>query len=153
MIRMNWNEKLSVTGNSVFVSICYVLLGAFVSYALFHLFDEYDENWNSKSLPYQILDIIVEIGILAIVSFWASYFIELAPPIFPVRKQLDLLVDTNISSVFYLFGLYLFLDQSLSNKLQYLFKTYFGPTFGHIFPAYGSILDFSLTYTHPRKTD
>lgn len=47
---MNSKEKVYVSVNAAFLSIFYTLLGVFVSYILYFLFDEYDEKWKKDLL-------------------------------------------------------------------------------------------------------
>lgn len=151
MVRMNRKETLFVTGNTALLAIFYTMLGALVSYTLYYLVDEFDENWKKRSTLFKVADVSFEIAVLSIIAFWSSHMIELAPPVLPVRKELDLLVDGYISGIFYIFAVFIFMD-SLTDKMKYLFEELLGTHFMKIFPQYGSILDLSLSYT-PRKTD
>jgi hypothetical protein len=63
----------------------------------------------------------------------------------------DILVDSYVSGIFFIFAIFLFLDE-LTTKYKYLFDKLLKAHFNKIFPQYGSIIDFSLSYT-PRKTD
>jgi hypothetical protein len=151
---MNWIETTFVSLNSVVLAAFYTLLGVMVSFVLYHLFDSYDETWiHDRSMLFQITDVSLEIGLLSVIAFWSAHVIEVAPPFFPVRKQLDSLVDGYISGIFYVFAIFVFMDE-LTSKLKYLFDTILGSTFAKLFPAHGSIIDFSLSYKPlPRKTN
>ena len=149
---MNSKEKVYVSVNAAFLSIFYTLLGVLVSYILYFLFDEYDEKWEKRSMTYKLLDVSLEISLLSIIAFWSGLIIELAPPLFPVRKELDTLVDNYISGIFYIFAVFLFME-SLTNKLKFLFHELFEPYFSKIFPQYGSIIDLSLSYSPIEKTE
>jgi len=138
--------------NAAFLAIFYTLLGVFISYILYYLFDEYDEKWEKRSINYKLLDVSVEISLLAIIAFWSGQLIEISPPIFPVRKELDILVDGYISGIFYIFAVFLFMD-SLTGKLKYLFHELFEVHFTRIFPKHGSIVDLSLSYSPIEKTE
>jgi len=154
MVRMNWKETSFVSVNSVVLAIFYTLLGVLVSFILYHLFDSFDDTWKEdRSLLFQLTDVSLEIGLLSVIAIWSAHIIELSPPFLPVRKQLDLLVDNYISGIFYVFAIFVFMDE-LTAKLKYLFQTIFGVHFGKLFPAYGSIIDMSLSYKPlPRKTN
>ncbi len=145
-------ETLFVTLNASGLAIFYTVLGVFVSYILYYLFDVYDETWKRRSLLFQASDVSIEIAILSVIAFWSAHVIELAPPVFHVRKQLDVLVDSHISGIFYIFAVFIFMDD-LTEKLKYLFDELLGSHFSSFFPQYGSILDLSLSYTPPRKTE
>lgn len=146
MVRMNMKETVFVSFNSIILAIFYTLLGVFVSFILYHLFDSFDDTWKEKrSTIFQLTDVFLEIGILSIIAFWSAHIIDLAHPFFPVRKQLDSLVDSYISGIFYVFAIFVFMDD-LTSKLKYLFQKLFGTHFEKIFPTHGSIIDISLSY-------
>lgn len=151
MIQMNWTETLFVSGNVCVLAIFYTLFGCLVSYVMYHIFDTHDSNWENRPLWFQLSDVSLETAILSLVAFWSAQLIEIAPPVFPVRKELDILVDSYVSGIFFIFAIFLFLDE-LTTKYKYLFEKIFKPHFNRIFPQYGSIVDFSLSY-QPRKTD
>ena len=151
MVRMNWTETLFVSGNVCVLAIFYTLLGSLVSYVMYHIFDTHDSNWEKRPVWFQLTDVSLETSVLALVAFWSAQIIEIAPPVFPVRKELDVLADSYVSGIFFIFAIFLFLDE-LTTKYKYLFEKIFTPYFNKIFPQYGSIIDFSLSYT-PRKTD
>jgi sterol desaturase/sphingolipid hydroxylase (fatty acid hydroxylase superfamily) len=152
MIGMTGKEKAFVSMNAILLAIFYTLLGVFVSYILYHLFDEYNEEWQKKQTWYKFVDVSVEISLLSVIAFWSAHLIELAPPVFPVRKQLDVLVDSYISGIFYVFAVFVFMD-NLTNKLKFLYEETLAGHFGKIFPQYGSILNLSLSYTPLVKTE
>jgi len=152
MVRMNGKETLFVSLNAALLAIFYTLLGVLVSYILYYLFDEYNEEWQKKSMWYKFFDVSLEISLLSIISFWSGQLIEVYPPIFPVRKQLDTLVDGYISGIFYIFAIFIFMD-SLTEKLKHLYEDAVGPHFNKIFPQHGSLLDLSLSYTPLVKTE
>lgn len=149
---MNYSEMFRVTANSALLAIFYTLLGVLVSFVLYHVFDEWNDDWKKKSVTYQLTDVSLEIAFLSFIAFWSAHIIEIAPPVIPVRKELDLLVDGYISGIFYVFAVFVFMDD-LTEKLKYLYSTLLGKHFESIFPKYGSIVDLSLSYTPPRKTN
>lgn len=151
MVRMNVVETGFVGTNAIFLAIFYTIFGALLSYVMYYLFNEFDDEWKQKTLLFQLGDVGLEISILASVALWSTEIIKVAPPFLPVRKDLDLLVDNYISGIFFIFAVFVFMDQ-LTDKLKFLFNRILGPTFNKIFPQYGSIIDLSLSYS-PRKTD
>jgi hypothetical protein len=154
MVRMSWTEVGFVTMNSSLLAMFYTLLGVFVSYVLYHLFDSYDEVWiEQRSTLFKITDVSLEISILAVIAFWSAHIIQGAAPFFPVRRELDTLVDGYISGIFYIFAIFMFMDE-LTEKLKHLFHELFNAPFSKYFPQHGSIVDLSLSYTPlPKKTD
>jgi len=151
-VKMSYDETWRVTANAAALAIFYTLLGVLISFVLYHVFDEYDDNWKKRSSMFQVADVSLEISILSVIAFWSAHMIELAPPLFYVRKSLDVLVDGYISGIFYIFAVFIFMDD-LTEKLKFLYNSYFGKHFKTLFPQYGSILDLSLSYTPPRKTN
>ena len=146
---MNWTETGLITLNAAILAVFYTLLGVLLSYAMYHMFDSFDERWKEeRSLAFQITDVSLEISILSIVAFWSAHIIEIAPPFFYVRKELDTLVDGYISGIFYIFAIFIFMDE-LTDKLKYLFNQMFKTYFEKYFPQHGSIIDFSLSYEPP----
>jgi hypothetical protein len=152
MVRMSGKETLFVSLNAALLAIFYTLLGVLVSYVLYYLFDEYNEEWQKKSMWYKFFDVSLEISLLSVISFWSGQLIEIYPPIFPVRKQLDTLVDSYISGIFYIFAIFIFMD-SLTDKLKHLYEESLAGHFTKLFPQYGSLLDLSLSYTPLVKTE
>ena len=149
---MSGKETLYVSLNSALLAIFYTLLGVLVSYVLYYLFDEYNEEWQKSPTWYKILDVSVEISLLSIISFWSAQLIEIYPPVFPVRKSLDVLVDSFISGIFYIFAIFIFMD-SLTDKLKHLYEDTVGPHFNKIFPQHGSLINLSLSYSPSKKTE
>lgn len=151
-MRMSTKDIISVTVNASILAVVYTMFGAFISYIMYHIFDEFDETWKKRSELYKFYDVTVEIVVIAISAFWSAQIIEKLPPFMSVRKELDVLVDSYISGIFFIFAMFLFLDE-LTEKLKYLHEEYLGPHVGRIIPQHGSILDMSLSYTAPRKTE
>jgi len=132
MVAMSTREIVFVSLNAVILALFYTLFGLFISFVLYYLFDEFDEKWKERSIFYQLADVSTEIALLAIVSFWSAHVIEWAPPFFPVRKLLDTLVDDYISGIFFIFAVFIFMNQ-FTDKLKFLFEMKVGPHFDKVF--------------------
>jgi hypothetical protein len=132
MAHMTTREIAFVSLNAVILALFYTLFGLFISFVLYYLFDEFDEKWKERSIYYQLADVSTEIALLAIVSFWSAHVIEWAPPFFHVRKVLDTLVDEYISGIFFIFAVFIFMNQ-FTDKLKYLFEKKVGPHFDKVF--------------------
>lgn len=139
-------ERLAITGNAALLAIIHTAYGAFISYVFYYIFDEFNEKWQSRSSLYQLIDVSVEIMLIAVFGYWASEITELIPPIFPTSKQNELAVDSWISGIFFVIALFLFLDD-LTEKLKFLQNKFFEDVFSRIFPKYGSLVDMNLSYT------
>ena len=146
MVRMSGKETAFVTLNAALLAIAYTLLGVFVSFLLYYLFDDFDAEWAKKPMWYQFLDVSLEISFISVIAFWSAHIIELAPPIFHVRKSLDTLVDSYISGIFYVFAVFVFMD-GLTDKLKHLYTELFGPHFDKYLPENG-VLPLLLTKTN-----
>ena len=137
--------------NAGVLAILYTIFGALISYVFYHIFDEFDENWKKRTEVYKIVDVTIEVVVIALGAFWSAQIIQNLPPFFPVRKELDILVDGYISGIFFIFAMFLFLDE-LTEKLKFLHDEYLGPHIGKFLPQHGSLIDLSLSYTPPNKT-
>jgi len=145
---MELTEILGGTLNIAILSIFYTVFGACISYLMFHLFDDFDKEWQSAGLVYQTADISLELSLVGTIAFWTMFLIREYPPIFSVHKQLDKDVDTYISGVFFAFAMFLFLGD-LTTKIQFLYNTYLKQKITKAIPE-----DWSLTkMIKPRKTE
>ena len=151
-MKINFRDSIAVSINAALLAIMYTVFGAFISYLFYHLFDESDDKWKERSDLYKFTDVIVEIVIIAIIAFWSSRLTDMLPAFVPVRKELDNLVDGYISGIFFIFAMFLFLDE-LTEKLKYLYDSFLGGHFSKLLPQHGSIIDMSLSYKPPTKTD
>ena len=146
MVRMSTKEMWFVTLNAALLAIAYTLLGVLVSFLLYYLFDDFDPEWTKRPVWYHFLDVSLEISFISVIAFWSAHIIEHAPPIFPVRKVLDTLVDSYISGIFYVFAVFVFMD-GLTDKLKFLYTELFGPHFDKYLPENG-VLPLLITKTN-----
>jgi SNF family Na+-dependent transporter len=149
-INLTTGDSIRVTGNIVVYSVFYTIAGAFLSYVLYYLFDEFNEKWESKGLPYQLFDVSAEVSIIGVVAFWLVYFINVSAPIIPVKRGLEDFVDSYTAGLFFMFAIFIFLGD-LTKKLTYIFDTFVGSHFDRVFPAEGSMLDGTLRYSNRQK--
>lgn len=133
-------NKLLISLNIGILGIFYTMLGGLVSYIIYYLFEDHSKTWEESSLAYQIFDIFTEITIIGVTSFWITYWIKNYPPLVPMTKQMDSMIDTYTSSIFFTFSMFLFLDD-LSKKIQFIYNRLLKRDFEKIFPE-GSIFDF-----------
>jgi len=153
-VRLSMDDSMRVTGNIAIFSVMYAIAGGFLSFVLYYLFDSYNPpestEWEKKGLAFQFTDIALEIAIIGLVAFWLVYFMNVSAPIIPVRKGLEDFVDSYTSGLFFMFSLFIFL-QEFSNKMRYVFNHFLGHFFDKVFPAEGSIIDGSLRYSEKQK--
>ena len=140
------SEIVFMSLNASLLAILYTIFGAFISYVFYHIFDEFDEKWKKRPELYKFADVTVEIIVIALASFWSSNIIQQLPPLFKVKKVLDVMVDSYISGIFFIFAMFLFLDD-LTDKLKFLHHEYLGEHLQIILPQHGHLLDFSLSFT------
>jgi len=145
----NTQEIINISLNASFLAIAYTLFGALISYIFYYIFDEFDEKWKKRSELYKFTDVTLEITVIALGAFWALEIIRPLPPLFKVKKTIDIMIDSYISGIFFVFAIFLFLDQ-LIEKLKFLHDEYLGGHFKYLFPQYGHLLDLSLSYTPPK---
>jgi hypothetical protein len=149
-------DALAVTANIIIFSLLYATAGAILSFVLYYTFDMYDpkENqgmeWETKGVPFQLFDVIVEISIISVVAFWLVHYINTSAPIIPVRRGLEKFIDSYTSGLFFMFTIFIFLDD-LGEKLKYIFHLTLGSTFDVVFPAEGSVLDGTLKYSPEQR--
>jgi hypothetical protein len=132
--------------NIALLSIVYAFLGGVVSFVFHYLFDEFDEKWKEKSTTFQLLDIAVEVSLLALIAFWSVFTINTSAPIFPVRHEMAAFVDTYTSGMFFIYAIFLFMND-LGEKLKYVYEKHFDGPLKSVFPTEGSILDLTLRYS------
>lgn len=116
---MNTYEVLMVSLNIAILTLFYTALGGTLSFVLDKVFTQYSSDWIAQSTLFKITEVSAELIVLGLVSFWATYIIEEAPPIFPVSRKMDNMVDTYISGVFFVYAIFLFFD-SLWEKVKHL---------------------------------
>lgn len=124
----------------------YTTVGGLLSYVIYYLFEDHGDSWEKRSFLYKLTDIFVELTIVGIVAFWVTFTIKEYPPIVPMSKEMDALVDTYISAVFFGYSMFIFLED-LTKKIKHMYSILFKKNFDKIFPE-GSILDILS-----RKTD
>lgn len=142
---MKLTSFLRVTTDVIVLALLYTTIGILTSFSLHYLFDEFDDEWKKHSTVYHLTDVTLEISILATVSFWSSVVITYFEPLLPVTKAFDSLIDNYVSSTFFLFAIFVFMDD-LSAKLQHINHKHLAPIFDEIFPMHGSIVDMTLSY-------
>ena len=142
---MKLSEGLAVSLNVSILSVFYTILGACISYVFYYLFDEHNEDWEKKSMTFKLVDVFAEIALIGLIAFWTTYFIKGAAPIFSVSKALDELVDVYISGIFFVFAMFLFLED-LNSKVKYVYHTLISNPFKKYLPDSGSILDGSIKF-------
>jgi hypothetical protein len=156
--KLTRGDSLRITGNIAIFAIVYTLAGAVLSYVLWYAFDPYDpwdesdpeqkrmRAWEAKGILFNLYDIAVELILIAISAFWLTYFLDTAAPLIPVRKGLEDFIDSYTSGMFFMFAVFVFLDD-LSYKMKYVFNTTFGDLLDYWIPEEGSLLDFSVKYS------
>jgi hypothetical protein len=132
-------EILGGTLNIAILACFYTVFGALISYLLFHIFDDFNEEWEKSSVGYQVLDISAEVSLVGIIAFWSSHIIKEYPPIFPIQVKLDHEVDRYISGLFFAYAMFLFLED-LSNKIKFLQSKYLKQHFVKMIPESWSLV-------------
>jgi len=131
---MKLAEILGVTLNVSILSVFYTALGGIISYLLYYFVDEHDELWEKKSTLFQVYDVSFQLAIIGILAFWFTYMIKEASPIFPVSKELDSLVDTYISGVFFAYAMFLFIEY-LDTKIKFIYHKIFDSHISKFVPS------------------
>jgi hypothetical protein len=144
-------DAIALSLNIVILAIFYCFVGCLLSYVLYYFFDEYNPKdklgleWEERSVYYQLGDVSLGIGIIALVSFWLVFVLNTSAPIIPVPQYMASFVDTYTTGMFFMYSVFIFMTD-LTSKLKYLFQTYLEANFDAIFPNKGSLLDMNLHY-------
>jgi len=145
------SDAIALSLNIVILAIFYCFVGCLLSYVLYYFFDEYNPKdklgleWEERSVYYQLGDVSLGIGIIALVSFWLVFVLNTSAPIIPVPQYMASFVDTYTTGMFFMYSVFIFMTD-LTSKLKYLFQTYLEANFDAIFPNKGSLLDMNLHY-------
>ena len=144
-------DAIALSLNIVILAIFYCFVGCLLSYVLYYFFDEYNPKdklgleWEERSVYYQLGDVSLGIGIIALVSFWLVFVLNTSAPIIPVPQYMASFVDTYTTGMFFMYSVFIFMTD-LTSKLKYLFETYLEGKFDDIFPNKGSLLEMNLRY-------
>ena len=144
-MKIGWTDAFLMSVDITVIGLLYTGLGIFISFIIYYLFEEFEEDWTSKTTTYQIIDIVLELTIVILCAFWISYIIRKFPRLLPIPPEQAFMIDTYAIEVFFLFALFLFLD-GMTNKMKYMQEKLFGQHFNAIFPMHGSIVDGTLSY-------
>jgi hypothetical protein len=137
---MKLKEILGGTLNIGILTIFYTLFGALISYLIFHLFDDHTDEWEKSSALYQFTDVTAELSLIGIIAYWTTHIIREHPPIFPISRELDRVIDTYVSGIFFAFAMFLFLED-LSTKIKFLYERYLKSHFVKVIPEDWSIIE------------
>ena len=146
---MELYEFLGGTLNIAVLTIFYTMFGAFISYIMFHLFEDHTDEWEKSSSLYQFADVGTELSLIGIIAYWTTHVIRDHPPLFPVSRELDRYIDTYISGLFFAFAMFLFLGD-LTTKIQFLYTKFLNSHFVKVIPENWSLLKSNIT---TRKTN
>lgn len=116
---------LNLTLNLVFIGIFYVFLGGLLSWCMWRVFPEFNENWEKQSNLYQLADVSMEISIVVVVAFWTTYFVHSFIPILPVTSALEGYLESFGGQMIFVYAVFVFLD-TLDDKLKHVFNDFFG---------------------------
>jgi len=117
---MNPSTFLMVCLNIAVLTLFYTVLGGLLSYGLKNVFTPFDDTWTNATLGFKVGETSLELIVIGLIAYWSMYFIEKAPPLFPVSKKFDTSVDTYISGVFFVYAIFLFFDE-LWSKVQHIY--------------------------------
>ena len=116
---------LNLTLNLVFIAIFYVFLGGLLSWSMWRIFPEFNEQWEKQSNLYQLVDVSMEISIIVIVAFWTTYFVNSFIPILHVTSALEGYLESFGAQMVFIYAVFVFLD-TLDDKLKHVFNDFFG---------------------------
>lgn len=114
----------NLTVNLIAVSIFYTFLGGAVSWGLSHMFPAFNEEWNTKSLLYQVADVTAEVSTIVVIAFWLTYFVHIQIPILPVSPGLEHYIESFGGQMIFIYAVFIFMD-ILDDKLLVVFRKIF----------------------------
>ena len=117
-------QVFNLTVNLIAVAIFYTFLGGAVSWGLSQMFPDFDEEWKSKSLLYQIADVSTEVSVIIVVAFWLTYFVHVNIPILPVSPGLEYYIESFGGQMIFIYAVFIFMD-ILDDKLLVVFRKIF----------------------------
>ena len=118
---------LNLTLNLVCIAIFYLFLGGLLSWCMWRIFPEFNEQWEKQSNLYQLADVSMEISIIVVVAFWTTYFVHSFIPILPVTSALEGYLESFGGQMVFIYAVFVFLD-TLDDKLKHVFNDFFGTT-------------------------
>ena len=116
---------LNLTLNLVCIAIFYLFLGGLLSWSMWRIFPQFNEQWEKQSNLYQLADVSMEISIIIIVAFWTTYFVNSFIPILPVTSALEGYLESFGAQMVFIYAVFVFLD-TLDDKLKHVFNDFFG---------------------------
>jgi hypothetical protein len=116
---------LNLTLNLVCIAIFYLFLGGLLSWTMWRIFPQFNEQWEKQSNMYQLADVSMEISIIVIVAFWTTYFVNSFIPILPVTSALEGYLESFGAQMVFIYAVFVFLD-TLDDKLKHVFNDFFG---------------------------
>jgi len=115
----------NLTINLIFMSIFYVFLGGLLSWSMWRVFPDFDENWEKQSNIYQLADVCAEVSVIIIVCFWVTYYVNSLIPVLPVTSPLEVYLESFGGQTMFIYAVFVFLN-TLDDKLKHVFHDFFG---------------------------
>lgn len=115
----------NLTINLIFMSIFYVFLGGLLSWSMWRVFPDFDENWEKQSNLYQLADVCAEVSVIIIVCFWVTYYVNSLIPVLPVTSPLEVYLESFGGQTMFIYAVFVFLN-TLDDKLKHVFHDFFG---------------------------
>ena len=115
----------NLTINLIFMSIFYVFLGGLLSWSMWRMFPDFDENWEKQSNLYQLADVCAEVSVIIIVCFWVTYYVNSLIPVLPVTSPLEVYLESFGGQTMFIYAVFVFLG-TLDDKLKHVFHDFFG---------------------------
>ena len=107
------------------IAIFYVFLGCLLSWCMWRVFPEFNENWEKQSNVYQLADVSMEVSIIIIVAFWTTYLVNSFIPVLPISSALEGYLESFGGQTIFVYAVFVFLD-TLDDKLKHVFHDFFG---------------------------
>ena len=115
----------NLTINLMFIAVFYVFLGCLLSWCMWRVFPEFNEQWEKQSNLFQLADVSMEVSIIIIVAFWTTYVVNSFIPVLPITSALEGYLEQFGGQTIFVYAVFVFLD-TLDDKLKHVFHDFFG---------------------------
>jgi hypothetical protein len=116
---------VNLTLNLCYVAIVYLILAALVAAFIRHFFDRFNDAWKNLDLSYQITDVLSELSLVVVSSFWVTYMIHFMIPVFNINSELEHFVEAYGGLMVFFYSVFLFV-RDLNDKLVFIYDRIIG---------------------------
>lgn len=113
---------VNVILNIILIAVIYAFLGLFVSILLHKAFPAFTEEWKDLPTYVQVLDVLTEYSLLAVLAFFSAYIVDYIVPYFPIRRDLETYMEVFGGRLVFAYVVYIFVGEHLDQKVRHIAK-------------------------------